>query len=297
MRTIELHQVDAFTDQLFGGNAAGVVTNAEGLSVEDMQNIAREMNKSETAFVLPASDPNADFRLRFFTPSKAEIDFCGHATVGALAQLAWDGRLAATGAQAVTVETKAQTLPMHVSNQQGNVEVSFTAPTVEMETYPDQGEVFARRLGIPPELIDVDSSIMIDRKLRYLYIPTASLEQLQAQSFDFDHIRQEFTAEEIVVFCLFTNQTFQKTADLHARGLAPLVGVDEDPFTGSMQAGLVAAAKHNKYIPREQQTVRTEQGHVLDRPGQAVITHDHAADSFVVTARAVPAFSGIMKGL
>ena len=122
MRKIEIHQVDAFTDELFGGNPAGVVTNADLLSESEMQQIAREMNLSETAFVLSATDPEADLRLRFFTPANTEIDFCGHATVGALAQLAWNGKLAATGRQSVTVETKAQTLPMEVSNQQGKVE-------------------------------------------------------------------------------------------------------------------------------------------------------------------------------
>lgn len=87
-RQIEIYQVDAFTDVPFGGNPAGVVPRAEGLSPELMQKIAREMQLSETAFVtdLRQTKENADgpdFHVRFFTPA-AEVDLCGHATIAYL---------------------------------------------------------------------------------------------------------------------------------------------------------------------------------------------------------------------
>src|SRR6478672_1507738 len=151
MRTFELHQVDAFTNTLFGGNPAGVVSNAEQLTEEEMQQIAREMNVSETAFVLPSTLPETDMRLRFFTPAADLVDFCGHATVGTLAQLARLGMygLDKEGANSVTVETKASTLVMTVLNEQAKTEVAFTAPPVSMEQYTQQGDAFAVKLGVP----------------------------------------------------------------------------------------------------------------------------------------------------
>ena len=84
MRKISISQIDAFTSQPFGGNPAGVVLDAAGLSDLEMQNIAREMNLSETAFLTaPLAAPSrkkADYRLRWFTPG-TEVTFCGHATV------------------------------------------------------------------------------------------------------------------------------------------------------------------------------------------------------------------------
>lgn len=74
--------MDAFTDQAFGGNPAGVVPEAAILEEEEMQLAAREFNLSETAFLSPSGSENADFRVRYFTPS-CEIDFCGHATLSA----------------------------------------------------------------------------------------------------------------------------------------------------------------------------------------------------------------------
>lgn len=291
MRSYELHQVDAFTNELFGGNPAGVVSNAEGLTDKEMQLIAREMNLSETAFVLPSDLPEADMRLRFYTPAAEEIDFCGHATVGALAQLARLGMygLNKAGANSVNVETKASTLMMTVINEATKTEVAFTAPQVSMEQYAEQGDDFAAKLHVPSRLIH--GKVLIDQHLRYIYIPTSSLDALGKQNFDFTHIKQQFAEEGIVVFCLYSNETFNEGNDLHARGLAPLVGVDEDPFTGSMQAGLVHAAKMNGFIPQDQMTIRTEQGNFIGRPGSASILHDTKTDLITVSAQAVPVFS------
>jgi predicted PhzF superfamily epimerase YddE/YHI9 len=78
---------------------------------------------------------------------------------------------------------------------------------------------------------------------------------------------------------------------LHARGLAPLIGIDEDPFTGSMQAGLIHAAKQNDFIEFSQQKIIVEQGNFLGRPGFAEINHDMDTDELFVTASAVQVFS------
>lgn len=76
------YTLDVFTDRIFGGNPLAVCTEAQGLSPAQMQQIAAEINYSETVFVLPATTPEANFRLRIFTPT-TELDFAGHPTVGA----------------------------------------------------------------------------------------------------------------------------------------------------------------------------------------------------------------------
>lgn len=291
MKTIDLHQVDAFTDTLFGGNPAGVVSNADGLTDGQMQKIAREMNLSETAFVLSPSSGDADVRLRFFTPSGDEPKFCGHATVGTLFQLAKLNlfNLGKPGRNDVRVETGAGVLPMAVINE-GGPKIAFTAPSVDMQPYRLQGEKFAADFGVPAEFIKPGGTILLDKTLNYVYIPVASIEALGKQVFDFGRVREKFDQDKIVVFCFYTGGSVDGNADLHARGLAPLIGIDEDPFTGSMQAGLVHAAKQNKLIPAGQAEIKTEQGHFVGRPGQALVRHDIAADEITVVASAKPVF-------
>ncbi|RPH99095.1 MAG: PhzF family phenazine biosynthesis protein, partial [Zetaproteobacteria bacterium] len=88
---ILFEQVDVFTDRPFAGNALCVVPDGTGLSTEQMQAIAREMNLSETTFVLPPTDPNATYWMRIFTPAK-EIPFAGHPSVGTAYVMARAGR-------------------------------------------------------------------------------------------------------------------------------------------------------------------------------------------------------------
>lgn len=293
MKIIDLHQVDAFTDQLFGGNQSGVVTNADVLTETEMKHVAREMNLSETAFVLKPSSNDADLKLRFFTPPGDEIKFCGHATIGALFQLAQLQAfgLSESGENHVRVETNAGILPMMVTNGGGMPKITFTAPQVDMQPYRLQADEFAREFGVETRLIKTDGTILIDTVLNYVYIPAESLKVLGEQVFDFTRIREKFGEEAIVIFCFYTNETVNSQSDLHARGLAPNVGVDEDPFTGSMQAGLVHAAKQNGYIPADQRHIVIEQGHFIGRPGFAEIDHQAEDDQLLVTAGAVKVFS------
>jgi len=297
VKEIDVYQVDAFTDRLFGGNPAGVVTNAGVLTDDEMQKVAREMNLSETAFVLePSSLEEADMRLRFFTPNN-EVKFCGHATVGALLQLATLNQfgLGNAGDNRIRVETRAGILPMTVSNGKGRAEVSFIAPQLDMTPYHLQGNDFTEAFGVPAELIDAGSTILLDRNLNYIYVPTTSLELLGKQVFDFGHIRDRFGKESVTVFCFFSKETVEAISDLHARGLAPNVGVDEDPFTGSMQAGLMYAARQNGYVDPDKPSIITEQGHFIGRPGKAEVSHDTITNEFTVTAGAVPVFSSAWR--
>jgi len=88
---IAFEQVDVFTDRPFAGNALCVIPDATGLSGEQMQAIAREINLSETTFVLPPTDPRAAYWMRIFTPAQ-EIPFAGHPSVGTAYVMASAGR-------------------------------------------------------------------------------------------------------------------------------------------------------------------------------------------------------------
>jgi PhzF family phenazine biosynthesis protein len=113
MGKIELKQIDAFTKTPFQGNPAGVVLRAEGFTSEQMQRIAREMNLSETAFVVKRRDGRI-FSVRFFTPGK-EVNLCGHATIATFHALAETGEIPpSTPYTEVIQETKVGRLPVRI---------------------------------------------------------------------------------------------------------------------------------------------------------------------------------------
>jgi PhzF family phenazine biosynthesis protein len=295
MRSVTVLQTDAFTNKLFGGNPAGVVFEADALTAEEMQNIAREMNLSETAFVLKPTQKGADFKLRYFTSGKAEIKFCGHATIGALYELARTNSFSMekAGTYHFNVETNAGILPMQViKKSETDISVQFSAPKVTLEPYISQHEEFAKRLAIPVEVTNKKYPILIDRNLNYIYLAVNSLKELGKLEFNFQHIMDNFRKENIVIFCLITPETFDKNNTIHARGLAPLVGVPEDPFTGSMQAGLATYVRENAIVSKDMQTIKVEQGHFIERPGFAEIHVPNAEnDAYTITGHAVHVFS------
>ena len=90
MKSHRIKHVDAFTTEQFSGNPAGVVLDARELNEKAMQNVARELNLSETAFILPPTVKSADIQIRWFTPA-AEVPLCGHATIASFHALAESG--------------------------------------------------------------------------------------------------------------------------------------------------------------------------------------------------------------
>src|SRR3974390_3010822 len=128
-RAVQVYQIDVFTSRMFAGNPAGVVLGAECLAESEMQSLARELNNSDSAFVLPPDGPDHEVRLRFFTPTR-EVGFVGHASVAAHV-----ARLAAGRGTAGKPGRKARTGICEVevagSSAAPRVSVAFPAPQFE----------------------------------------------------------------------------------------------------------------------------------------------------------------------
>ena len=136
MPTLPVFQVDAFTTQPLQGNPCAVVLDADGLSESTMQAIAREMNLSETAFVLASE--TADVAARYFTPAE-EIPMAGHPTIATIMALVDSGRLrpAADGVTTVMLELRVGPIPVDIHSRQGRVEriVMTQKPPQFLATY------------------------------------------------------------------------------------------------------------------------------------------------------------------
>ncbi|HSW74938.1 MAG TPA: PhzF family phenazine biosynthesis protein [Candidatus Saccharimonadales bacterium] len=294
MKRVHIHQVDAFAQHIFGGNPAGVVTDASSLTPAEMQRIAREMNLSETAFVVPSKLPGAQARLRYFTPS-TEIDFCGHATIGTLFELARADLygLGRQGTHSICMENNVGTIQMSVEVGAKAIRTHFDAPKAHLQNYRLQGKEFAQAFGINPS--SIRGMVLADTKLNYVYVPIGALDILGAIAFNQELIRQNFAADNIVAFCLYTPETFSSKAQLHVRVTCPLIGISEDPFTGSTLAGTILSAKKQGWVAASQKITTIEQGNFLGRGGFAKVTHDVATDAVRISAGAVHVFSTVME--
>ncbi len=287
---LAIYWVDAFTDRSFQGNPAVVVPQADGLTDFQMQQIAREVNCSETAFVLTAATPEADFRLRWFTPTQ-EVDLCGHATIAAFHALAQEGRfnLSQGVTQILYIDTRSGVLPVTVDWTEARPWIWLTLPGCSFEAIaPDLAQRLAAVLGFsaPMSLKAVRDSLNQD-----VLIPISHLHELQALSPDMSALAQLGKQEGWRGICVYTTETVEPESTAHSRFFAPQSGVPEDPVTGSV-SGPLALLLHQKALELKDESLepsllaqhssgqnesarspiyRFEQGDCLGRSGRLLI--------------------------
>jgi len=262
METRRTLLVDAFTDEPFAGNTAGIMPDATDLSAAQMQAIARELSASETAFVLDSDD--ADRRIRYFTPTQ-EVDLCGHATIATHALLAADGVIE-PGSH--TLETNVGVLDIELTND-GVVWMTQSPP--EVEAVEIDIERVADALGIDPATLrDVGADLPIARAttgLPFLIVPVNFLESLSGVDPDLGAIDALADEHDATGIYAFTFDTLESESTLHARMFAPGAGVDEDPVTGTASGACGAYLDTFEAFDTLPDELRFEQGHFLDRGG------------------------------
>lgn len=212
--TVRIVQVDAFTNRPFAGNPAAVCVLTAAAPEPWMRDVAREMNLSETAFLVPQGD---GYNLRWFTPS-VEVDLCGHATV-ASAHVLWEDGHLPSEAQA-RFHTRSGLL---TADRRGEwIELNFPA-------------THAAPVNAPPHLIEalgVDAKFVGKNKFDYL-IEVESERALRALQPDFSELRQ-IPVRGVIVTARSETPEF----DFVSRFFAPGSGIDEDPVTGSAHCAL-----------------------------------------------------------
>ena len=217
--TLELLQIDAFSDGPFTGNPAAVVLMEEELDAQAMQNIAEENNLSETAFVLEHPAEPGVFALRWFTPT-IEVELCGHATLAAASALHVAGR---TRSDEIRFRTKSGVLFARVQDD-GRIAIDLPA---ERSTEP----VSAERLA--------ELERALDARLSAAFEARYALAVLESESAVAAIVPDRATLERFGVPVVATAESGAPNIDFVSRFFAPTFGVLEDPVTGSAHCQLV----------------------------------------------------------
>jgi PhzF family phenazine biosynthesis protein len=297
MRKLRIKQVDAFTDRVFGGNPAGVVSCAEELSDQEMRQIANEMNLSETAFVLPSK--KADFRIRWFTP-KTEVLFCGHATVASLHVLAEEDKFGMDndGTFSFRIETMIGILNVDVEKRLKTTRVILQSPPIDLVREQLNIGELAAALRIRVTDIDSNYPIMRDRPMDYVYVPLRNLDALKQLSYDFDQLESFGNKSHIKGFTILTKETFDGDSSVHSRFFSPYYGVREDPTTGSSHGPLAVYLIINHIVSLDsnhEAEIKAEQGDIMGRPGRMIVKLTLQRDGTYTTkliSRAVTVLDG-----
>ena len=267
MKRYPIYQVDAFTVHPLSGNPCAVVFDCADLEEDTLLAIAREMNLSETAFVW--QNPDGGFRARYFTPAE-EIPLAGHPTIASVHALIDSGRLALSSDHLkIALELKEGPIEVEVFSLQGQVErivMSQRKPQFLSTHRPaDIMPVFG--LGEDDLLPDVPIQT-VSTGTPQLMVPLrehAALRRARVDVEKYTRLRERSDFFSPHLFCLRGVEN-GKTFARHF-GVPP--DTPEDPFTGSATGGMAAYLWHHGLIPTP--TFLAEQGHWMDRPGQAYV--------------------------
>ena len=302
---LKFYQADVFTRQPLGGNPVAVFPNAQGLTDYELQQIAREMNLSETVFVLPPTDQAAVVRLMIFTPTQ-EIPFAGHPVLGTFYVLAQLGLIAVTdGVTRVMQECNIGLFPVELHAREGQIShVVMTQPKPEFLGPVDEMEdvyKIAAALDLPKYAItDMKWPIeVVSTGLPVLIVPVRTLtavRSIQPNASTIMDLCSRFGANGIMVF---TTVTVEPSATVHARMFAPSIGILEDPATGSASGALGAYLVQNGVVDVAPTTeILVEQGYEIERPSQIFVrveSDDDIIQTVKVGGECVTVVEGTLK--
>ena len=283
--------VDVFTDQPLAGNALAVFPDASGIDDVTMQKIAKELNLSETSFVVPATRADCAIGVRIFTPEK-EMAFAGHPTIGTSFVLLDEGIIPADREQFV-LEEKVGPVPIRVDKG--------PCPLIWLHTPPiSEGKTFSRT--ICAQALGIDSSDLLDAAPQLvsagnptIFVALKDRDTVDSARLD-SHGYMVLKGEHHEPLCVFV---FTPTPDgAYSRMFAPEYGIVEDPATGSstgplaaymIRHGLISGAAGTRFI--------SEQG---TKMGRRSILHvhllgDRGRDGIYVGGNVVPVAEAIMR--
>ncbi len=277
-RALKFYQADVFTTQPFSGNPVAVIPDTQGLSEDQLQQIAREMNLSETVFVFPPSDPAAVVRLRIFTPTQ-EIPFAGHPVVGAFFILAELGIVPVReSVTKVMQECNIGLFPVELQFEGRQVEqIMMTQPKPEFLgpiTEMDDLYKIAVALGLSKHVISDAKWPLeaVSTGFPVLIVPVRTLTAVHSIVPDLSAIMELSRRFGVNGIMAFTTVTVESSATVHARMFAPSIGIPEDPATGSAGGALGAYLVQNGVVEVAPTTeIIIEQGYEIGRPSRILV--------------------------
>ncbi len=272
-RSFAFAQMDVFTTLPLEGNQLAVFTDARGLTSEEMQSVAREMNFSETTFILPAPEakPSDAVRVRIFTVSE-ELPFAGHPTLGTAAVLR-----GISGADRITLDLNVGKIPVTFETTPDGDFGEMRQRDPEFGTIHPREEV-ARAIGLRPEDLDSDLPIQtVSTGMGFTMVPVRKLETLRSINFNWTKAAEYLKRTDGKFFYLVCRETVDPDARLHAR---MIFYNGEDPATGSA-AGCCSAWMVAHGVAQSGERVLIEQGLEALRPSRIFVRAEKVSNGAV----------------
>jgi len=260
----QFYIVDVFAEEKYAGNQLAVIREAAALSDNEMQMITREMNYSETTFILSEEQRNGGYDVRIFTPA-AEVPFAGHPTLGTAYIIQHEIMKEAAGTMILNL--KIGQIP--VTSGPGGKEKNILWMTQNEPTFglTIERDSVAKVLGLDESEIDDRFAVQeVSTGLPFIIVPLKGLDAVKRVEVNKDEcfkLIEKTQAKMILVFC---PETYNQGNDLNVRVFCDYYGIPEDPATGSGNGCLAGYLAKHRYFGKDKIDIRVEQGYEINRP-------------------------------
>jgi trans-2,3-dihydro-3-hydroxyanthranilate isomerase len=274
MKKAFYYLVDVFTDSVFGGNQLAVFPKGEEVPEHLMQQIAKELNLSETTFVLPPVNPQNDIKLRIFTPGQ-ELPMAGHPTIGTAFVLLQQELLSSEGRNQLVFEEGVGDIP--VAFEQNGQElglITMTQPFPKFGQTVTNVQLLADLLSLSPEdILPEPAAQVVSCGVPYLFVPLKNLAAVQKARLRTEILENQLNLIGSQSVFLFSMETEDPANHVHGRMFAPAFGIPEDPATGSACGPLGCYLVHHKLVPEQASShIVCEQGFEMGRASLLYLT-------------------------
>lgn len=277
MPRLSFHILDVFSDKKYAGNQLAVFRQVGSVSGEEMQQIAREINFSETTFILSDEPKNGGFDVRIFTPNE-EVPFAGHPTLGTayvIQHVILHGK-----PNEVLLNLKVGQIPVRFE-QDGFVWMKQVQPVFGQVHEPKE---MAKIIGLDTTEINTQFPIQeVSTGLPFFIVPLRSLASLKKASINnkkyLDYIKTT-EAKGILIFCPESHTTHN---DISVRVFVDYFGVPEDPATGSGNGCLAGYLVRHRFFGKDSINIRCEQGYEIGRPSLLLLKAEQSSENINIS--------------
>lgn len=272
--------VDVFAEQKYTGNQLAVFRSGDRLSTAQMRQIAKEMNYSETTFILSEDPSLAAFPVRIFTPEK-ELPFAGHPTLGTAFVLQQE--IVQRSVETMTLNLQVGHIPVSIRYENGNPTILWMRQNAPVFGQTFERDAIAPILNLMPDQIDEFAIEEVSTGVPFIIVPLkshAALKQAKVNKDRFFELIETTEAKAILVFC---PETYDAENQLSVRVFADGLGIPEDPATGSANGCLAGYLVWHKYFGSDKIDIRVEQGHEIGRPSLLYLKAEKTADTIQVS--------------
>jgi trans-2,3-dihydro-3-hydroxyanthranilate isomerase len=272
---LNFYIVDVFAERRYTGNQLAVFKNAGAIPNSEMQQIAKEMNFSETTFILSDEERDGGYDVRIFTP-QTELPFAGHPTLGTAYVI--QREILKDPVEAIFLNLKIGRIPVTFSYRERKVDTLWMK-----QLQPTFGPTFdtdlvSQVLNLEPRQIDDEFPVQdVSSGVPCIIVPLKSLNAVKQARISrvkyYDFIR-DTQAKTLLIFC---PETYNKENDLNVRFFADYYGVPEDPATGSANGCLAGYLVKHRYFGTDRINIRVEQGYEIGRPSLLLLRAEEIA--------------------